>query len=526
MLTPKNPPSRRSRKNRLLDLAKQQLQQSEGTHKEAHSFQIGKFRSKRKRVGAGLTFTSSTSSTKTPRKASPDTSPRPFPWKRAGKKQGENRKKKKKKSKTKEEKTPTVQSSSITIDLISDSEEENEPENSRMKTRSFGDRAKFAAYHVFVGSKSYSETARVEYFRDEIMVKFQRDRFTIKYKNILEYIVNQLAPPFCITIRAKGIDKDDYDPESSKADKRYSSLFLEGSKISNTEYESVAKNIKNVHLQPHRIEAQEMSQLQLRKCGLNKKRLALAKKSDDEIVEIVAKYTPADSVETITVTEKDVDRLAPGEFLNDTLIDFYLRYMSDNILKSVQRKRCHIFSSFFFTKYRDSDPEDRYESVRKWTKDIDIFKKNFLLVPINESLHWSLAIICYPKLIFNPPRKNKEKRNKPCILYLDSLMRKRGAVGHCKLLRAYLAQEAKVKQNIEMKVASGNLPLHFMKVPQQKNSSDCGVFLLQYAENFCKEPLAYDAKKGECTEWFDSKGVRNKRKAIRDLLDEMRGENL
>lgn len=40
--------------------------------------------------------------------------------------------------------------------------------------------------------------------------------------------------------------------------------------------------------------------------------------------------------------------------------------------------------------------EAKYERVRKWTKHMDIFEMDYVLVPIHDHAHWSLAIICQP----------------------------------------------------------------------------------------------------------------------------------
>ena len=42
--------------------------------------------------------------------------------------------------------------------------------------------------------------------------------------------------------------------------------------------------------------------------------------------------------------------------------------------------------------------EERYERVRRWTKNVNIFEKEFVIVPINENSHWFVAVICYPGL--------------------------------------------------------------------------------------------------------------------------------
>lgn len=45
-----------------------------------------------------------------------------------------------------------------------------------------------------------------------------------------------------------------------------------------------------------------------------------------------------------------------------------------------------------------SPAEKRHARVKTWTKNIDLFKKDFVVVPINENCHWFLAIICFPGL--------------------------------------------------------------------------------------------------------------------------------
>ncbi len=34
--------------------------------------------------------------------------------------------------------------------------------------------------------------------------------------------------------------------------------------------------------------------------------------------------------------------------------------------------------------------------VSRWTKNVDVFSKRFLLIPVNEALHWSLALVVNP----------------------------------------------------------------------------------------------------------------------------------
>jgi sentrin-specific protease 7 len=54
----------------------------------------------------------------------------------------------------------------------------------------------------------------------------------------------------------------------------------------------------------------------------------------------------------------------------------------------------HFFSTHFFTTLASEGPE----GVESWTrkKDVNIFSKKFLFIPINENLHWSLCVVVNP----------------------------------------------------------------------------------------------------------------------------------
>ena len=89
-------------------------------------------------------------------------------------------------------------------------------------------------------------------------------------------------------------------------------------------------------------------------------------------------------------------------FLNDVIIDFYLRYLQYHVMSEADRDRTHIFSTYFYDRLTTrptpnrnrlhetednpnlSPAEKRYERVRRWTKKINLFEKDFIVVPINE----------------------------------------------------------------------------------------------------------------------------------------------
>ena len=54
---------------------------------------------------------------------------------------------------------------------------------------------------------------------------------------------------------------------------------------------------------------------------------------------------PATGRSRISVTHQDLASLDPGKELNDTIIDFYMRYIVQEIVDSSRRSRVHVFST-------------------------------------------------------------------------------------------------------------------------------------------------------------------------------------
>ena len=100
-----------------------------------------------------------------------------------------------------------------------------------------------------------------------------------------------------------------------------------------------------------------------------------------------------------TVEWSDLERLDEGEFLNDNLISFYLRYLEQRLEEERPElaKRVYFFNTFFFatlTSAHKGRKRFNYEGVQKWTRSVDLFTYDYIIVPINEQSHWYLAIIC------------------------------------------------------------------------------------------------------------------------------------
>ncbi|XP_060710508.1 uncharacterized protein LOC132835176 [Hemiscyllium ocellatum] len=154
------------------------------------------------------------------------------------------------------------------------------------------------------------------------------------------------------------------------------------------------------------------------------------------------------------LTMDDLSTLYGQNWLNDQVMNMYGDLVMDTVPDKV-----HFFNSFFYDKLRTKG----YDGVKRWTKNVDIFNKELLLIPIHLEVHWSLISV--------------DVREKT-ITYFDS---QRTLNRRCpKHIGKYLQAEA-IKKN--RRDFYDDWKGYFkMNVARQNNDSDCGAFVLQ----FCK----------------------------------------
>ncbi|KAF7643969.1 hypothetical protein LDENG_00230380, partial [Lucifuga dentata] len=88
------------------------------------------------------------------------------------------------------------------------------------------------------------------------------------------------------------------------------------------------------------------------------------------------------------LTMDDLGTLYGQNWLNDQVMNMY----GDLVMDSVPEK-VHFFNSFFYDKLRTKG----YDGVKRWTKNVDIFQKDLLLIPIHLEVHWSLVSVDIPQ---------------------------------------------------------------------------------------------------------------------------------
>ncbi|XP_036622277.1 sentrin-specific protease 2 isoform X3 [Trichosurus vulpecula] len=173
----------------------------------------------------------------------------------------------------------------------------------------------------------------------------------------------------------------------------------------------------------------------------------------------------------LRITRGDIQTLKNHHWLNDEIINFYM-----NLLMERNKKQglpvLHAFSTFFYPKLSTGG----YQAVKRWTKGVDLFEHELILVPIHRRAHWSLVVI------------DMRKKN---IRYLDSMGQKNHRI--CNLMLRYLQEESKTKRNRELDPAEWTLECaKAYEIPQQLNGSDCGMFTCKYADYLSQDkPITF-----------------------------------
>lgn len=171
-------------------------------------------------------------------------------------------------------------------------------------------------------------------------------------------------------------------------------------------------------------------------------------------------------IDGVSLLRKDFQTLQGLNWLNDEIINAYMSLIVMRGRKSGYKK-VYAFNTFFYPKLKDSG----YNSIRRWTRKVDIFTYDLILVPVHLGNHWCLAFINFID---------------KTISYYDSLGGHVG--GCCDRLLQYLKEESydKKKQDFDGEVWK-LIDAYHRRIPQQKNCSDCGVFACTYAEHLTRQ---------------------------------------
>lgn len=315
---------------------------------------------------------------------------------------------------------------------------------------------------------------------------------------------------------------------------------------------------------------------------------------DDETEhEIPEKFEPQlcykfDDGASYTITNQDFKCLYNHDWINDTILDFFTKFYAEKAVRNliITSEEVHIMSSFFYTKLV-SDPADYYQNVKKWVSNSNLFRKKYVVVPININFHWFGCVItnldsllkffeelseaekakltskAVNKSVPNRLTRSKEephlndivsrlssRNNTPStteddddeisisvpvvkILTFDSLRQTHSR--EIDPLKDFLIAYAKDQYSLDLE--KNLIKMKTCAVPQQPNLSDCGVHVILNTMKFFENPpqtievwrSAKSRSKSSTkviNEYFEKKKRNSARRDLRDTLWSLQKEQI
>lgn len=103
---------------------------------------------------------------------------------------------------------------------------------------------------------------------------------------------------------------------------------------------------------------------------------------------------PWEGVKRVTVEYEDLYRLNRDEFLNDSLVSFSLRRLE--LQASESAGSIYFFNTYFYdtlVKLPSGRAGFNYDAVKRWTRKVDLFSYDHVIIPVNRNFHWYLFIV-------------------------------------------------------------------------------------------------------------------------------------
>ena len=178
------------------------------------------------------------------------------------------------------------------------------------------------------------------------------------------------------------------------------------------------------------------------------------------------------------------DRFSLGlSWLNDEVINFYFGLLMDRSENDNSLPSIHAFSTFFYPKVT----KQGHSGVKRWTRKVDLFSLDRVLFPIHLGVHWTFAAALI-----------KEKE----VVYMDSMGDSN--VQCQKVLLQYLRDEHQLRKKSPLPDGWTTRSMSG-EIPQQNNSSDCGVFCCKFADYVARGLLKFN---------FEAKDMQTMRRSI------------
>ena len=103
----------------------------------------------------------------------------------------------------------------------------------------------------------------------------------------------------------------------------------------------------------------------------------------------------------IRIEYLDIKRLVEGKpslSFNNNLIDFLMQMVYDEAAPATKDLVTVLPSNWYPQFISQGRNEDGHQFIASWTKNVELFNKDFVVLPINNQKHYSLIIVARPKI--------------------------------------------------------------------------------------------------------------------------------
>lgn len=232
----------------------------------------------------------------------------------------------------------------------------------------------------------------------------------------------------------------------------------------------------------------------------------------------------------IAIYAENLVCLEPKTDLNDNVVNAYLTYTLS--IKQLQANMpvIHLLDSFFLqTVSRDIDMKQSYSVAtneygldkglcreiakkrERMIRKLKIFDADFLVLPICHASHWFLFIVCH---------LSRVKENSCKILIFDSVNNSEDYYKeHLNVLLHFIVgsymltekhDDGDVERLMEYLLANFLIP----DVPRQTNTTDCGLYVIEYVEKFFDNPDVHQ----DWSALINKNAMRCRRQKIKKIL--------
>ena len=198
------------------------------------------------------------------------------------------------------------------------------------------------------------------------------------------------------------------------------------------------------------------------------------------IVPAVVLVTYTSQYGNVQLYSDSLQNLEHGYLIDDNLMDFVLFYKAqeESEKSRVTSDTLYIFSSCFYKGLTHFNPN----RIRNWTKRVNIFNKDFLIIPVCTGCHWLLVVLKMNQgagismVLFDSANRLQQSSSQ---IHRPSVER---------LIKNYLKDEWAATGKHEVKTRSVWFEdVCYADVPQQPNETDCGVYVIKVFAEFLND---------------------------------------